>query len=1045
MSSFFWNVRGLNKSTKHSVIKKWVKDQNFLFGCLIETRVKESLAQRLARKLFKDWSVLTNYEFNRRGRIWEVWRKDVRLTPVFQSEQMITCSVKIENQDEEFFCSFIYASNFAAERRLLWNDLRDHSDSPIISTKPWIIYGDFNEILDMEEHSSSDDHPAVTHGMRDFQEMVHHCSLVDMAFHGPLLTWCNKREHGLISKKLDRVLVNDMWTHTFSTSYSVFEAGGCSDHLRCRINMNIDDQEMVHEKKPFKFVNALTNLDEFKPLVQEYWQETEPVYLSTSTLFRFTKKLKALKPKIRMLAKDRMGNLVKKAKEAYDDLCKKQEANLANPSDTAMEEETVAYIRWEKVAILEEKYLKQRSKLHWLQVGDKNNKTFYRAIVMRESQNSIREIQRQDGSVTKKVAEIKEEAERFFREFLQMVPTDYEELSTNDLQELMPFRCSETDKEMLTSPVSAEEIKRVLFAMPTDKSPGPDGYTSEFYKSTWDILGSEFTLAVQSFFVKGFLPKGVNSTILALIPKKTEARVMKDYRPISCCNVIYKVISKIIANRLKQVLPKFVAGNQSAFVQDRLLIENVLLATELVKDYHKDTISSRCAIKIDISKAFDSVQWSFIRNVLSAIEFPSDFIHWIMLCITTASFSVQVNGELVGFFNSARGLRQGCSLSPYLFVVSMDVLSKLLDKAAGLKKFGFHPRCKNIGLTHLSFADDLMILSDGKVRSIEGIVEVFNTFARCSGLKISMEKSTVYLAGLARSSSQEIVEKFPFEVGNLPVRYLGLPLLTKKLTSTDYLPLLEHIKKKIGSWSSRFLSYAGRLNLIRSVLWSICNFWMGAYRLPRDCIRDIEKVCSAFLWSGGELKANKAKITWAYICTPKIEGGLGLKSLKEANHVSCLKLIWRLVSHADSLWVRWSETYLLKQVPFWAIKETTSLGSWMWKKILKSRDAAKMLCKVEIKNGTRTSFWFDDWCDMGRLIDIAGDRGVIDMGIKRNATVSEAWIDRRRRRHRVHYLNSMEDLLTEKWDSRKSEKDLVLWKAKKRYISGCLLNDRHLE
>ncbi|KAG7592735.1 Reverse transcriptase domain [Arabidopsis thaliana x Arabidopsis arenosa] len=354
----------------------------------------------------------------------------------------------------------------------------------------------------------------------------------------------------------------------------------------------------------------------------------------------------------------------------------------------------------------------------------------------------------------------------------------------------------------------------------------------------------------------------------------------------------------------------------------------------------------------------------------------------------------------------------------------------MLDKAAGLRRFGFHPKCKNIGLTHLSFADDLMVLSDGKVRSIEGIVEVFDKFAACSGLKISMEKSTVYLAGVTDSSHQAIVDRFPFEVGTLPVRYLGLPLVTKRLSSADYLPLIEQIKKKIGSWTARFLSYAGRLNLISSVLWSICNFWMGAFRLPRECIKDIDKLCSAFLWSGSEMKTSKAKVSWEDICRPKQEGGLGLRSLKEANAVSCLKLIWRLVSHSDSLWVRWTETNLLKQVSFWAIKETTTLGSWMWKKILKYRDVAASLCKHDVRNGAQTSFWYDDWSDLGKLVDVTGDRGIIDMGISRHATVLEAWTNRRRRRHRVHFLNRMEEVLELKRNNQKQEKDVVLWKGK---------------
>jgi len=133
-------------------------------------------------------------------------------------------------------------------------------------------------------------------------------------------------------------------------------------------------------------------------------------------------------------------------------------------------------------------------------------------------------------------------------------------------------------------------------------------------------------VVVQSFFLYGFRPKGVNNTILALIPKKKEVKEMKDSRPISCCNIIYKVISKLIANRLKVILPDFNTPNQSAFFKDCLLMENVLLASEIVKDYHKDSISTQSAIKIDISKAFDLVHWPFLLATLSALNLPSKFI-----------------------------------------------------------------------------------------------------------------------------------------------------------------------------------------------------------------------------------------------------------------------------------------------------------------------------------------------------------------------------------------------------------------------------------
>ena len=200
--------------------------------------------------------------------------------------------------------------------------------------------------------------------------------------------------------------------------------------------------------------------------------------------------------------------------------------------------------------------------------------------------------------------------------------------------------------------------------MPSNKSPGPDGFPCEFLKTTWPVIAHDFTVAVQSVFRLGFLPKGINSTILALVPKKTTSAEMRDFRPIACCNVLYKVISKILANRLKVFLPRMISENQSAFVKGRLLMENVLLASELVKDYHKDSVSSRCVMKIDISKAFDSVQWPFLLQILVVVGFPERFIHWIKLCVTTPSFSVQVNGDLAGHFQSSRGLRQGLFALP---------------------------------------------------------------------------------------------------------------------------------------------------------------------------------------------------------------------------------------------------------------------------------------------------------------------------------------------------------------------------------------------
>lgn len=283
-------------------------------------------------------------------------------------------------------------------------------------------------------------------------------------------------------------------------------------------------------------------------------------------------------------------------------------------------------------------------------------------------------------------------------------------------------------------------------------------------------------------------------------------------------------------------------------------------------------------------------------------------------------------GELAGYFQSSRGLRQGCSLSPYLFVICMNVLSLKLDKAVEEKKFQYHPRCKTLYLTHLCFADDLMVFVEGSKQSIEGAISVFDEFATWYGVSISIEKSTVYMAGVPEQIRHSIIENFPFAEGELPVRYFGLPLMTKGMQYHDYLPLIERIRSRISSWTSRFLSYAGRLQLIQSELMIIINFWSSAYRLPGKCLKEIEGLCSAFLWTGPELKTSGAKVAWQDVCKLKSEGGLGLRPLKEVNVVNGLKLIWRILS-AKSLWSQWVHKTLLNRKKFWDLNGKSQLGS----------------------------------------------------------------------------------------------------------------------
>ena len=160
-----------------------------------------------------------------------------------------------------------------------------------------------------------------------------------------------------------------------------------------------------------------------------------------------------------------------------------------------------------------------------------------------------------------------------------------------------------------------------------------------------------------SLFDSGRLLKAFNCTALTLIPKSSSSSKLTDYRPISCCNIVYKIISGVLAQRLKGLLPDLISPEQTAFVPERRIADNILLAQEMLQNYHKPSTTPRSTIKVDIQKSFDTVNWKFLLDILSLMGFPCMFIKWISECVTTPIFSININGELAGFFESSRGLR----------------------------------------------------------------------------------------------------------------------------------------------------------------------------------------------------------------------------------------------------------------------------------------------------------------------------------------------------------------------------------------------------
>lgn len=279
---------------------------------------------------------------------------------------------------------------------------------------------------------------------------------------------------------------------------------------------------------------------------------------------------------------------------------------------------------------------------------------------------------------------------------------------------------------------------------------------------------------VEECRLSGSLYNAINSTFIALIPKSDSPSSFDDYRPISLCNVLYKIISKIIANRIRPILSRHIAPQQFAFLEHRQIHEAIGAAQEALHSiwtkHHKAII-----LKIDLAKEFDRVSWLYLKMLLIHLGFPNNFITWIMACITTHTFSVLINGSASQFFHFERGLRQGCPLSPLLFLIVMDGLSCLIESAKRNGDLCGLEITDDYFLTHLLFVDDVMIFLDGSIRDSRSFSNIISLFSSATGMLANHSKSSIILSITSIHESQLAQHLFPYSIHPLGngLKYLG--------------------------------------------------------------------------------------------------------------------------------------------------------------------------------------------------------------------------------------------------------------------------------
>lgn len=359
---------------------------------------------------------------------------------------------------------------------------------------------------------------------------------------------------------------------------------------------------------------------------------------------------------------------------------------------------------------IQETMWRQRSRAVWLKDGDRNTNFFHNKANQRAKTNDIKKIKDEEGVWWRGDEHVERVLINYYDDlFSSSNPSNIEEVC-----EVVSGKLSKDHKVWCEMEYTPEEVKEAIFQMHPLKAPGPDGLPALFFQKFWHIVGREVQDLVLKFLNNSEDPHEINKIFLVLIPKGKNPSSPKDFRPISLCNVVMKIVTKVIANRLKHTLGDVIDIEQSVFVQSRLITDNALIAMECFHWFKKKTKGKKgvMALKLDMSKAYDRVEWPFVEQALISMGYPAKMVQLIMRCISMVSYQILINGQPSSSFKPERGLRQGDPLSPYIFILCVDVLSGLLHKAASSKEIhGIKVARSAPQLSHLFFADDSLLFS----------------------------------------------------------------------------------------------------------------------------------------------------------------------------------------------------------------------------------------------------------------------------------------------------------------------------------------------
>ncbi|GKV45171.1 hypothetical protein SLEP1_g52281 [Rubroshorea leprosula] len=822
----------------------------------------------------------------------------------------------------------VYSSCLLMGKRTLWEDLLNLMNR---RRGKWCIGGDFNAIRKVGEREGC---RSLTTEMREFDSFIQNAGLVDLSLVGRKYTWYSSNSQCM--SRLDRFLLSEEWLTTWGDVKQWGLERSVSDH--CPILLK--NERVDWGPKPFKFFDAWLEQPECMEVIKKAWNSTAPKGWKG---FKLKEKLKRAKNALKEWSGKYMADTDCKIKEAERVIAivdEKGEDGTLTAEDIEIRKGCFIEL-WRNLRIKESMW-QQKARKMWLKEGDANTKFFHSCVKGRWRRNEIISIQINNKQL-RGVAEIREEVASYFQGLFTEEKWQRPRLDGINFNQL-----SQTDSESLTAVFFEEEIKNAVWDCDSSKSPGPDGFNFRFIKVMWEDIKHDIISFAQEFHESGKLVRGSNASFIVLIPKVENPQRIEEYRPISLIGVMYKIIAKLLANRLRKVLDKVIGEQQMAFIGGRQLMDSVVIANEVIDEAKRKNTKS-FIFKVDFEKAYDKVSWDFIEYMFGRMGFPIKWRKWIRECLQSSMISILLNGSPTREFQVSKGIRQ---------------VVKELYKGVKIGN-------GSVMVSHLQYADDTIFFGEAIEENILAIKCIMRTFKLVSGLKINYGKSQLMGVGIEDSWKRKMAYRLCCKEGEFPFKYLGIPIGGNHRKLAMWQPLVDSFKKKLASWKGRHLSFGGRITLINSVLSSLPVFMMSAYQIPKGILYTLDKIRRCFFWGGGEELKKTNWVKWERVCKQKKYGGLGVRDLRIFNLALMGKWWGRLANIEKGLWKSVVKGKYGQNGGHWLdwVRDGRNVGSLWWKDVrnLNVGDGAKggwlsSGFRMKIGEGKDGSFWWDEWC-----------------------------------------------------------------------------------